>query len=169
MSYFHIYLLMFSRLNLSNLTFPCITDDSERVDKQAKLTQIVWHKIPIDLDFLTKVSVVLFIKVALEDFLQCPQQYTLYMDGGTPPKRPSLELPPCKWVAAQFPHQPGPPGAGGAAGTGQSEETVYYHHETGTFPPPAPPPAAWLLSSGAGNHTTSTLTRDKGLLKPLLK
>ena len=87
---------MFSRLNLSNLTFPCITDDSERVDKQAKLTQIVWHKIPIDLDFLTKVSVVLFIKVALEDFPQCPQQYTLYMDGGTPPKRPSLELPPCK-------------------------------------------------------------------------
>ena len=133
---------MFSRLNLSNLTFPCITDDSERVDKQAKLTQIVWHKIPIDLDFLTKVSVVLFIKVALEDFPQCPQQYTLYMDGGTPPKRPSLELPPCKWVAAQFPHQPGPPGAGGAAGTGQSEETVYYHHETGTFPPPLPPPSS---------------------------
>ena len=97
---------MFSRLNLSNLPFPCITDDSERVDKQAKLTQIGWHKTPIDLDFLTKVSVVLFIKVALEDFSQCPQQYTLYMDGGTPPKRPSLDLPPCKWVAAQFPHQP---------------------------------------------------------------
>ena len=100
---------MFSRLNLSNLPFPCITDDSERVDKQAKLTQIGWHKTPIDLDFLTKVSIVLFIKVALEDFPQCPQQYTFIIHGWRhSPKAPSSRvapvqvsstIPPPAWAA----------------------------------------------------------------------
>ena len=154
---------MFSRLNLSNLPFPCITDDSERVDKQAKLTQIGWHKTPIDLDFLTKVSIVLFIKVALEDFPQCPQQYTFIIHGWRhSPKAPISRVAPVQVSSSTI-----PPTAWAAWGRwcgrhwAERGDCLLSSRNWDFPPPPLPPPAAWLLSSGAGHHTTSTLTREK--------
>ena len=114
-------------------------------------------------------SVVLF-KKRLEDFPQLPISATIHYTytWRLSPKAPSSRVAPVQ-VSSTIP-PPAWAAWGRWCGRHWAERgDCLLSSRHWDFPPTTPPPAAaWLLSSGEGHHTTSTPTRDKGVLERLL-